>query len=193
MSFELIKSTKIEKTASNYSDLEHELISLAKNGDNSAFKKLFDNNISKIFAFCLRISADEKLAEELTQDVFVKAWEKLKTFQGASKFSTWLHSIAINEFLMHKRKKANLLQRFVNMDNSVQNEIDSKISYHYDTNIDLEKAISSLPKQARLIFILHDIEKYQHNEISKIMNIKIGTSKAQLHRARKILREALSK
>ena len=170
---------------------EIELIDLARNGDNNAFKELFHLNVSRVYAICLRFSACRDLAEELTQKVFIKAWEKLKTFKKESKFSTWLHSIAVNEFLMHKRSEKKFLKRFTN-DESLTNKIHGQ-DINIETNIDLEKAINSLPKQARIVLVLHDVEGYKHKEISSMLNIETGTSKANLHRARKLLREELSK
>ena len=170
---------------------EVELIDLARNGDNNAFKELFCLNVSRVYAICLRFSTCCDLADELTQKVFIKAWEKLHTFKKESKFSTWLHRIAVNEFLMHKRSDKNFLKIFTREEYLTENIHRQDINI--ETSIDLEKAIASLPKQARMILILHDIERYKHNEISSMLNIETGTSKATLHRARKLLREELSK
>lgn len=170
---------------------EFELIDLARNGDNNAFKELFHLNVSRVYAICLRFSACRDLAEELTQKVFIKAWEKLNTFKKESKFSTWLHRIAVNEFLMQKRSEKKFLNRFTN-DESLTNKIHGQ-GINIETKIDLENAITSLPKRARMILVLHDVEGYKHKEISDMLNIETGTSKASLHRARKLLREGLSK
>ncbi|MGA2668088.1 MAG: RNA polymerase sigma factor [Ignavibacteria bacterium] len=183
----------LELAVSNtYSEIE--LITAARRGDHSAFKKIFEEHVQRIYAFCLRLSAVRQFAEELTQDVFVKAWENLHQFRGESKFTTWLHSIAVNEFLMQKRSEKRLLKKLITSDDLTPYErADGKTDTHHGLNIDLEKAISSLPGQAKAVFILHDIEGYKHNEISKMIKIQEGTSKAHLHRARKILREELSK
>lgn len=171
-----------------------ELIQKAGNGDSQTFKQLFDKYVNRIYAFCLRTCSNPQLAEELTQDVFVKAWEKLHTFRGESKFSTWLHSIAVNEFLMYKRTQKRILQKVVQTDNIAQYDSASERNeYHFNTNIDIENAISTLPEQAKIVFILHDVHGYQHKEIAGIAGIEIGTSKAHLHRARKLLREELAK
>jgi RNA polymerase sigma-70 factor (ECF subfamily) len=177
---------------STYNEIE--LISAARRGDHTAFRQIFEIHVQRIYAFCLRLSAVRQHAEELTQDVFVKAWEKLNTFRGESKFTTWLHSIAVNEFLMQKRSEKRLLKKmFTSDDLTIYDRADKKSDHNFGENIDLEKAISSLPEQAKAVFILHDIEGYQHKEIAKMINIEEGTSKAHLHRARKILREELSK
>lgn len=173
---------------------EIELVRKAGSGDHSTFKLLFDENVNRIYAFCLRMCSDVQAAEELTQDVFVKAWEKLASFRGESKFSTWLHRIAINEFLMQKRTEKRYMQRVMQTDNIHQyDSAGDRTDYHFNTNIDIENAISTLPEQAKIVFILHDIHGYQHKEIAGLMNIETGTSKAHLHRARKLLREELGK
>jgi RNA polymerase sigma-70 factor, ECF subfamily len=173
---------------------EFELVKRAQQGDDNGFKQLFEMNVNRIYAFCLRMSTNPQLAEEITQDVFVKAWENLSKFRGESKFTTWLHSIAVNEFLTQKRSEKRFMQRFVQTDDVLKyDRHGEKPEYHFNTNIDLENAISSLPEQAKMVLVLHDIEGYQHKEIAEMTNIKVGTSKAHLHRARKILREELSK
>lgn len=173
---------------------EIELINSARRGDHAAFKKIFDEHVQRIYAFCLRLSAAKQLAEELTQDVFVKAWENLHTFRGESKLTTWLHSIAVNLFLMQKRSEKRLLKKMFTSDDLTQfDRNDGTSDTRYATRIDIENAMAVLPGQAKAVFILHDIEGYKHNEIAKMINIEEGTSKAHLHRARKLLREELSK
>lgn len=170
-------------------DEDSYLVEQAIEGNREAFRELFMKNVSKIYSLCLRNSSDTYLAEELTQEVFIKAWEKLKTFHFESKFSSWLHSIAVNQFLMFKRAEKRSLRK-VEEYNKGSNTKDSK---NYDTKIDIEKAISKLPQQSKTVLILHDIEGYKHNEISEMMKIEMGTSKSHLHRARKLLREELLK
>ncbi len=166
------------------------LVEKAIDGNQDAFKELFFKNVSRVHSLCLRISADSHLAEDLTQEVFIKAWEKLKSFQFESKFSSWLHAIAVNQYLMYLRSE----KRRSEKTDKFRHEKSSQESKHIqDSRIDIEKAIENLPEQARMVLILHDIEGYKHNEIAKIMSIETGTSKAHLHRARKILREELSK
>ncbi len=171
-------------------DEEFKLVEQAVKGNNDAFKELFIKNVQRIHSLCLRISADVNLAEDLTQEVFIKAWEKLNTFKFECKFYTWLHSIAVNQFMMHLRSS----KRQSDKEDEFEREIKQEGSkYTADSRIDLQKAIEKLPDQARMVLILHDIEGYKHNEISEMMDIQTGTSKAHLHRARKILREELSK
>jgi len=186
-----MKGPKLELLVKDL-NYETELINLAGNGDDNAFKELFYQNVSRVYALCLRFSADKDTADELTQKVFIKAWEKLNTFKGESRFSTWLHRIAVNIFLMHKRAEKRFLKKSPS-DEQIWINKNGKIESNVEINIDLEKAIASLPKQARMVLVLHDIEGYRHKDISEMLKIKIGTSKANLHRARKHLREELLK
>jgi RNA polymerase sigma-70 factor (ECF subfamily) len=175
-------------------DKEYELIRQASAGNSYAFRELYNNNVQRVHALCLRISRDEDTADELTQEVFIKAWEKLSGFQFESKFSSWLHSIAVNQFLMMKRSEKRFSERVSELSYLIDSpENQSRSRHHHDARIDIEQALEKLPQQARIAFVLHDIEGYKHHEISDLMNIEVGTSKAHLHRARKMLREELVK
>jgi RNA polymerase sigma-70 factor (ECF subfamily) len=171
-------------------DEDSKLIEESVNGSRDAFRELFNKNVSKIYSLCLRISADSAAAEELTQEVFINAWEKLKTFRHECKFSSWLHRIAVNQYLMQLRSEK---ARERSSEELIRNTSSSDSGKTADQRIDLERAISTLPEQARTVLVLHDIEGYKHHEISEMMGIEEGTSKAHLHRARKLLREELSK
>jgi RNA polymerase sigma-70 factor (ECF subfamily) len=170
---------------------EYDVIIQASQKDQSAFKKLFDKYSGKIYAFSLRLAMNTESAEEIVQETFIKAWNKLESFRFESKFSTWLFGIAYNEFLMHNRAKNRRDNKFAAAD--INDLVEIKSVFNFDTNIDIEKAISKLPEQAKAVFVLHEIEGYKHNEIAEMINIQEGTSKAHLNRARKILREELSK
>jgi RNA polymerase sigma-70 factor (ECF subfamily) len=175
-------------------DREFELVRQAAAGNSHAFRELYKGNVSRVYAVCLRASQDRDTADELTQEVFVKAWEKLGTFHFESKFSSWLHSIAVNQFLMMKRSEKRFTERVAELSEILTRENPAaKAKHTFDSRIDIEAALEKLPEQARLTFVLHDIEGYKHHEISKLMNIEVGTSKAHLHRARKILRTELTK
>lgn len=174
----------------NY-DEDSQLIKKSIEGSSEAFKELFMKHVNRVHSLCLRISADIHLTEDLTQEVFIKAWEKLNTFKFDCKFSTWLHSISVNQFLMHLRSKKRENEKTAEF--GKENNLQIIKQNNSDHRIDLENAISSLPDQARTVLVLHDIEGYKHIEISKMMSIETGTSKAHLHRARKILRKELSK
>lgn len=169
---------------------EEFLISQSKSGDSKAFKRLYELYCGKVFALCLRMSGNTNKANDLTQDVFVRVWKNINSFRGESMFSTWIYRIAVNVVLIDKRTENNFTKRFLSIHSSIINKLSS---IQNNNKIDLENAISKLPKKAKLIFIMHDIEGYKHEEIGEILKISEGTSKAQLHRARKILREELLK
>lgn len=167
-----------------------ELVARATGGDASAFEELYAANLGRVYALCLRMTANVAEAEELTQEAFIRAWQKLDTFRGTASFSTWMHRVAANVVLSRRRTLARERERTVHQDD---------MSYHAATGdrtnrgptIDLDAAIAQLPERAREVFVLYDIEGYQHQEIADLMGIAPGTCKAQLHRARKLLREAL--
>ena len=175
-------------------DREFDLIRQAAAGNSHAFRELYKNNVQRVYAVCLRAAQDRDTADELTQEDFVKAWEKLSSFQFGSKFSSWLHSIAVNQFLMMKRSEKRFTERVNELTEITNREnLSSKTKQSYDSRIDIEDARGKLPEQARMAFVLHDIEGYKHHEIADMMDIEVGTSKAHLHRARRMLREELSK
>lgn len=179
--------------AGRFPENDFDIVKLCLTGDTLAFKELYERNVGKIYALCLRITANEDIADELTQEVFIKAWEKIKSFGFKSKFSTWLYSIAVNTFLMMKRNEKRFTEKLSELGNIIASEKPADNVYLWDSGIDLEKLIAELPEKMRLILILHDIEGYKHHEISKMLSIETGTSKAHLHKARKILREKFSK
>ena len=166
------------------------LAARAARGEVGAFEELYRLNAGRIYALCLRMSGNPSLAEELVQETFVRAWQKLGSFRGASAFSTWLHRVAVNVVLGYQRttnrREARLPDR---LDDAAPERTVPTV--HPGETIDLERAIGGLPAGARTVFILHDVEGFRHHEISGLTGIAVGTSKAQLHRARKLLRKAL--
>lgn len=164
----------------------------AQNGDRAAFEQIYRENVGRVYAICLRLLANSARAQELTQDVFVRVWEMLGSFRGDSAFSSWLYRVAINVVLLDLRTKKRRTARVMITDDLSVYDKASSLANPGNT-IDLERAIATLPEQARAVFVLHDIEGYQHNEIAAFLEVAEGTSKAQLHRARKLLREALER
>ena len=160
------------------------LITRVKQNDMQAFEQLYRLHSGRVFALCLRLSANRALAEELSQEAFVRAWQKIRSFRGESSFSSWLYRLTTNVVLSSLRKKQIKQVSFDEI-----SEGNSPAEKQLDTCKirDLEQAIMKLPDGARKIFVLHDIEGYQHNEISEMTGLAIGTSKTQLHRARKLL------
>jgi len=164
----------------------------AQQGDVDAFERLYRENVDRIYALCLRMSGDAVRAQELTQDVFVRAWEKLAGFEGKSAFSTWLHRLAVNVVLGSRRSEGIRVGKVFGTDDLEAYETPSRPADPGDA-VDLERAIATLPPGAKTVFVLHDVEGYKHEEIAELHGIAVGTCKAQLHRARRLLREALDR
>lgn len=169
-----------------------ETVRLAQQGDVAAFERLYRENVDRIFALCLRMSGDGARAQELTQDVFVRAWEKLGSFEGKSAFSTWLHRLAVNVVLGSRRAEGIRVGKVFGTDDLEAYETPVRPADPGQA-LDLERAMARLPTGARMVFVLHDVEGYKHEEIAEMHGIAVGTCKAQLHRARRLLREALER
>ncbi|MEN8375123.1 MAG: sigma-70 family RNA polymerase sigma factor [Gemmatimonadota bacterium] len=167
------------------------LIERARAGDEAAFEALYRGNVGRVHGLCLRMVAEQAAAEELTQDVFVRAWEKLSLFRGDSAFSTWLHRLAVNVVLQHLRSQKRREAR-VTLTDDVGRLAGSTRPASTGAKLDLERAMATLPEGARRVFVLHDIEGYKHAEIAEMTGTAVGTSKAQLHRARKLLKKVLA-
>ncbi|MCE9601624.1 MAG: RNA polymerase sigma factor [Gemmatimonadetes bacterium] len=165
--------------------LETSDVVLAARGDAQAFRRLYDENVDRVHALARRMVGFDQ-ADELTQDVFVRAWQKLHTFRGESRFSTWLHRLAVNLILSRRASMATQRKRFIG-DEVALEQAESRPDGREHSK-DLEGAISRLPEGARAIFVLHDIEGYRHEEIAGLLGVTSGTTKAQLHRARMLLR-----
>jgi RNA polymerase sigma-70 factor (ECF subfamily) len=165
----------------------------AQQGETAAFEQLYHAHVGRVYALCLRLCGDPARAEELTQDVFVRAWEKLESFQGKSAFSTWLHRLAVNVVLGDRRSEGVRVHRVFATDEPEKYETPSMRGSDPGTAMDLERAIAQLPPGARAVFVLHDVEGYKHEEIAQMQGSAVGTCKAQLHRARRLLREALGR
>ena len=171
-----------------------ELVRLAQSGDEEAFGALYRAHVGRVHALCLRLAGDAHAAADLTQDVFVRAWEGLPTFRGESAFATWLHRLAVNVFLGQRRAEGRREDRVLSASEPerLERAAPPPAPRQGDT-LDLEAAVARLPEGARVVFVLHDIEGYQHDEIGRMTGIATGTSKAQLFRARRLLREALTR
>lgn len=168
------------------------IVRRAQSGDQSAFEALYREHVGRVYALCLRLSGDPAQAEELTQDAFVRAWAKLELFRGDAAFSSWLYRLALNVVFASQRSERRRRARVRTMGESSRSQ-ERVAEPAPGTRIDLERAIRSLPAGARAVFVLHDIDGYDHNEIAELMGVAPGTSKAQLHRARRLLREALER
>jgi len=163
----------------------------ALTGDAEAFAELYRSHAGRVYAICLRLEGDPARAEELTQDVFVRAWQRLGTFRGESAFGTWLHRLTVNVVLASRRSLWRRGRRFIGTDDPSRYEQVGEV--RAGESLDLEQAIAGLPPGARTVFVPHRIEGYTHEEIATASGIAEGTSKAQLFRARRLLREALER
>jgi len=175
-----------EKMLIVMSDLD--LIRKAEAGDTVAFGQLYRKHAQHIYATCLRMLANRTRAQEVAQEAIVKAWQMLSTFRNECPFPAWLHRIAVNTVLDHLRREKRLQARVEFTDEAIEGD-DHEPPVSIEETLDLEAAIASLPTHARAILVLHDIEGYTHEEIAAMMGIATGTSKAQLHRARTLLKE----
>ena len=173
---------------------ERELVRAAQAGNVAAFERLYQENVKRVYALCYRMAGSAQLAEELTQDVFVRAWQKLAGFRAESAFSSWLHPIAVNVAYSERRSRMRRESRVSSHDDLTPFEADApQLQPRPADGVDLERAIQGLPEGAREVFVLHDVEGLKHEEIAAQVGIAVGTSKAQLHRARRLLREALQR
>lgn len=185
-------STKADEPLVRAPDAEPELIRRAQLGDSYAFDALYASTAGRVFAVLLRVCADRDTAERLTQDTFVLAWRRLGTFRGQSRFTSWLHRIAINVMLQDARASGRREARVVSVDDEVLQAAPAPAG-GADLRLDLERAITTLPPGARTALVLHDIEGYTHDEIAAMTGTAPGTVKSQLHRARRLLQERLNR
>ena len=165
-------------------------VTAAASGDRRAFERLYRAHVDRVFAICTRMLADRQLADEVTQDVFVRVWQKLPGFRGESAFSTWLHRVAVN-VVQSRRKRASIHGARTADDDAF--DVTPTRAVFVGERLDLEAAIARLPAGARRVFVLHDVEGFTHEEIGEQLGITSGGSKAQLHRARMLLRAALNR
>ena len=171
------------------------LLDRAREGDREAFEQIYHLHVRRVYALCLRMSADRDLAESLTQDAFIRAWRNLSSFEGRSRFTTWLHRLTVNVVLDQRRRARRQDARETSFDEAphVEHVPETRSRpEHGGQRMDLERAIATLPEGARSAFVLHDVQGYKIREIAELSDLAIGTVKAQLHRARRLLREALA-
>lgn len=168
-----------------------ELVRRSTQGDAAAFESLYRSHVGRVRALCLRVGGDPDRIDELTQDVFVRAWTKLGTFRGDSAFSTWLHRLAVNVVRERQRSDSRRRSRI-----EVRADLDdytARLGMPAEDDIELEKAIATLPPRARRALVLHEIHGYRCREIAEMMGTATGTVQAHLHRARKMLKEMLTR
>lgn len=176
------------------SDLQ--LARAAAAGDSSAFEKLYEQYHKRVYSLCLRMLGEASQAEDLTQEVFLQVYKKIGSFRGDSAFTTWLHRLTVNQVLMHFRKRGVKLEHTSeegDFTNVVETPLQSTRRISMVDRLALEKAISELPPGYRTVFVLHDVQGYEHEEIAGLLQVSVGTSKSQLHKARMRLRDLLTK
>ena len=176
-----------------------DLIKRAQRGDSDAFGALFQAHRSRVFAVCLRMTSNTAEAEDLTQDAFLQVFRKITKFRGDSAFSTWVHRIAVNTVLMHFRKR---LMGHVSLDEPNVDSDGAKVRREFGTRdknlagcidrVALARAIKQLPPGYRTIFLLHEVEGYEHQEIAEMLSCSVGNSKSQLYKAKLRFRELLT-
>jgi RNA polymerase sigma factor (sigma-70 family) len=174
-------------------DEESAWAKLAASGDAAAFEKLYHMHRDRIYALCWRLcGGDAALAQDVLQESFIRAWNKLHLFRGESRFGTWLHRVTVNVALSDRRIRLRKVKHETPMDETVERTAVGAADVSQGLRNDLEQAIQGLPERARTVLILFDVEGYRHQEIAEMTGMAVGSSKAQLHRARKLVREALN-
>lgn len=167
-------------------DNESELIKLAKAGDLKAYEQLYRTHVGKIHALCLRLTGQKELAEDMTQEAFIRAWQKLDSFRGDSAFGSWLYRLSSNVAIGYLRQQNKW--RMVSFDDQLHQSSLGYASIH-EEGPDLEKTLMKLPDQARVVVILHEHLGYKHKEISQLTGMAVGTSKSLLFRAKALLQK----
>ena len=168
-----------------------QMIDRARNGDPRAERELYEGNVDRIYRLAYRLTGDEELAQDFTQQTFIRAFDRLGTFRGEAKLSTWLCSVATSVVYNGLRKVKRFRQREVDLDHAAP-QADRKRQAEPDLKDRLREAINGLPQGYRMVFLMHDVEGFTHEEIGTALGIQSGTSKAQLSRARAKLRGSLA-
>jgi RNA polymerase sigma-70 factor (ECF subfamily) len=175
---------------------DYALTQRAAAGDSRAFEELYERHSRRVYSLCLRMTQNPTEAEDLAQDVFVQLYRKAGSFRGESQFTTWLHRLTVNQVLMHFRRRGVRLEH-----TSEDGELPAQtVAGTEDARrmpvvdrIALDRALAQLPPGYRAVFVLHDVEGYEHEEIARILGCAAGTSKSQLHKARLSLRRILKR
>jgi RNA polymerase sigma-70 factor, ECF subfamily len=191
-----MEATEVEKPPLT----DYELTQQAAGGDKAAFEELYHRHFRRVYALCLRMTANTTEAEDLTQEVFTQLYHKVGSFRGESAFTTWLHRMTVNVVLMHFRRRQSRPE-FITDEGETPEQIvrgtGNPAAMPIVDKIALERAIARLAPGYRSVFVLHDVEGYEHEEIGKMLGIAPGTSKSQLHKARlnlrKLIREEAAK
>ena len=175
---------------------DFELTKRSAKGDMVAFEEVYQRHHRRVYSICLRMLKNTTEAEDLTQDVFIQLHRKIGSFRGDSAFTTWLHRLTVNQVLMHFRKRNVKFEKTTEEGETPVQVVDGTLNPRKMPVVDkiaLENAIDQLPNGYRNVFVLHDVEGYEHEEVARILGCSVGTSKSQLHKARLKLRKLLKK
>lgn len=175
---------------------DYELAQAASKGDMFSFEEIYQRHHRRVYAICLRMLQNAAEAEDLTQDVFIQLYRKIGSFRGDSAFTTWLHRLTVNQVLMHFRKRTVKFEKTTEEGETpvqIVGGTENPRKMPIVDKIALESAIEQLPEGYKNVFVLHDIEGYEHEEVARILGCSVGTSKSQLHKARLKLRKLLQK
>lgn len=185
------------ETGSNFAEAKDlELTRLAANGDMAAFEELYRRHHRRVYSICLRMLQNTHEAEDLTQDVFIQLYRKISSFRGDSAFTTWLHRMTVNQVLMHFRKRNVKFEKVTEEGETPEQVVAGTSNPNRMPVVDkiaLKIAIDQLPEGYKNVFVLHDVEGFEHEEVARILGCSVGTSKSQLHKARLKLRKLLRK
>jgi RNA polymerase sigma-70 factor (ECF subfamily) len=187
---------KAEQTINISSAKDFELTQAAAAGNMMAFEEVYQRHHRRVYSICLRMLQNATEAEDLTQDVFIQLYRKIGSFRGDSAFTTWLHRLTVNQVLMHFRKRNVKFEKTTEEGETpvqVVGGTENPRKMPVVDKIAIENAIAQLPNGYRNVFVLHDVEGYEHEEVAKILGCSVGTSKSQLHKARLKLRKLLQK
>jgi len=172
-----------------------ELTQAAAGGDMPAFEELYARHSRRVYSLCLRMTANTAEAEDLAQEVFIQLYRKAGSFRGESAFTTWLHRLTVNQVLMHFRRRGVRMEQVTEDGESPQQVVagtENPSQMPVVDRIALDRAVSKLPPGYRAVFVLHDVEGHEHEEVARLLGCSVGTSKSQLHKARMKLRQLLT-
>jgi RNA polymerase sigma-70 factor (ECF subfamily) len=184
------------KAAKSASSTDFGLTQAAAGGDMAAFEELYQRHHRRVYSICLRMLQNAAEAEDLTQDVFIQLYRKVGSFRGDSAFTTWLHRLTVNQVLMHFRKRNVKFEKTTEEGETPVQVVpgtESPFKMPIVDKIAIDTAIAQLPEGYKNVFVLHDVEGFEHEEVAKILGCSVGTSKSQLHKARLKMRKLLKK
>ena len=182
-------SEELGLTAAELGRGDRALVARALDGDQGAYKDLYDGHVDRVFRLAYRMLADEEAAREATQKAFIRAFESLGQFRGDARFSTWLHRVAVSVFLNERRVAKRRAPRELEFDEVASTR--SSAPPDVELGLGIRRAVQELAEIYRTVFVMHDVEGYKHEEIADVLGVAVGTSKARLSRARAMLRQTL--